>query len=65
MGVQAPPSTKPLFKGDITSDLEKDTSGVSAARGSFWPVQKFGTGNSEEIKSLRKDILGGGEKPNV
>ena len=38
--------------------MEKDASGASAARGSFWPMRKFGTRNKKKIvKSLRSFIL--------
>ena len=50
----------------FTADMEKDASGASAARGSFWPMRKFGTRNKKKIgKFLRKFILDVEIRPNV
>ena len=49
-----------------TTDMEKDASGASAARGSFWPMRKFGTRNKKKFgKFLRKFILDVEIRPNV
>ena len=51
---------------DTESDMEKDASGASTARGSFWPMRKFGTRNKKKCgKFLRKFILDVEIRPNV
>ena len=36
--------------------MEKDASGASAARGSFWPMQKFGTRNKKNMWEILEEI---------
>ena len=37
------------------ADMQKDASGASAARGTFWPMRKFGAGNIKKLKKINEE----------
>jgi len=42
-------------RGMLGADMQKDASGASAARGTFWPMQKFGAGNTKKFKKINEE----------
>ena len=40
----------------VHADMEKDSSGASAARGSFWPMRKFVTRNKKTMWEIFEEI---------
>ena len=42
-------------RGMLGADMQKDASGASAARGTFWLMRKNGAGNNKKFKKFNEE----------